>query len=165
MRKPILAIIAIFCLQAAFITYMNRPPAELALAPEFPAAVDEVVGDLVDLRFMTESSIPELPEPAAVVASEVGQPRSDPSSITVARQGHKKAGRYRTASKDPVPKGSRRGNDDAFNDVVITYVRSAETTDCEGDAEKSQKSSLLAKAAPIVKKPWGFLKSIGSKFN
>jgi hypothetical protein len=53
-----------------------------------------------------------------------------------------------------------------FETVVIRYNRNPNASNCDTpDIPKVKKRSYLAKAAPVIKKPWGWLKALGSKLN
>lgn len=164
MRKLILAIIAIFCGQAAFIVYMNRQPdTELVSTPETPPAVEAMVRG----RPVVPSYLSESPETAqASVAEPESRPtRSKPLSTDVSERRNKRPARTPQASGPLVVRRSEGRAENGFENVVISYARSSGEPDCEPEAAKRQNNSLFAKAAPIVRKPWGFLRSIGSKLN
>jgi hypothetical protein len=53
-----------------------------------------------------------------------------------------------------------------FKTVVIRYDDSSRIPDCDKFATpKPRKRSFAAKAAPVIKKPWEWMKTVASKFN
>ena len=167
MTKLVLGIIAVGLLQVAFVAYTHlEQPLTVAMLPEQPEAGAEVVPSL----------IPETPVPSATDDTEweatptkaryppeesqetrdqvlASKPTTNSRAVDVGRV----AGfdRERTA---------RPGD---FSTVVISYTGSrAESSACDiPSTPKPKNRSLMAKAAPVVKKPWEFIKAIGSKLN
>jgi hypothetical protein len=63
-----------------------------------------------------------------------------------------------------------------FESVVIRYNRNVKTSDCDAHEAprtypretlmaKTRKRSYLAKASPVIKKPWEWIKTVASKLN
>jgi hypothetical protein len=63
-----------------------------------------------------------------------------------------------------------------FESVVISYNRNVKKTDCDAHeaprtlpretlTAKTRKRSYLAKASPVIKKPWEWIKTVASRLN
>ena len=52
-----------------------------------------------------------------------------------------------------------------FGNRIILYRKYEISRDSTGNIQKTKKRSLIAKAMPILKKPWDLIKAIGSKLN
>ena len=177
MRKLVLGIIAVVCVQFAFVNYMElQSPLELAIAPVFtaPTAVN------TDLSWIEELDRSPLtsPEPESVAAAPVetrrrdeGSPRNRSTQPVVNTD---RPEPFRTAQpstdlsvrRNPayLPARYESPAPGEFETVVISYNRSPEMSACDRfDTPKTKKRSYIAKAAPAVKKPWEWMKSVASK--
>ena len=170
MRKLVLGIVTAVCVQLLFVGYnMLRTPVELATAPvqmeprpapPAPVSVDN-----------PENTAAVTPEPK-IVASRRIEPKHTQIRRSVANPPVQTAV-LGARSVTPVskPRFSRFQSDTTrpaeFESVVIRYNRNpADLSDCEpADISKPKKRSYLAKALPVIKKPWGWLKALGSKLN
>ncbi len=169
MRKLVLGIIFLISVQFAFVTYMmvQQFPVQLAEAPiqtepspntSHPVQIPEV-NNSPEIRTEPETAAPGLgprhtnrgrqisivPERAARVEK--------PTLIHVSKPAFK-----------PTP--SRTAAPVEFENVVIRYNRDPDSSDCEvREIPKTKKRSYVAKAVPVLKKPWEWMKAIGSKLN
>lgn len=174
MKPPILGIVAIFIFQLAFVAYSSADrlmgmkydaPAELA-AP--PISIAELPDDSPQFHQL-------LPEDRIS-----GQPQRHFAAEQVNLAAHTKT-RRRTRAKNS---GLTAKNlEERWPPVVITVRRSPEFTFTAASARvkpavkrldapkreavsepKREKKSLIAKALPIIKKPYSWLKAVGSVF-
>jgi len=169
MRKLVLGIIALIAVQFAFVTYtiLLKSSAELvddlAMAQPVPYMPDLVkIDPLVDSTGLVT-------EPETVIRPvEPDNPKTNRIVPTVPERTAKRQGSPETrgskAAFVPAPADTASPGD--FESVVIRYNRNPSVSDCESrDAPKTKKRSYLAKAGPVIKKPWDWLKAIGSKLN
>lgn len=178
MRKLVLGILALISVQFAFVTYMMvlQSPTQLANAPVQiePRPVNP------DPVRVPETAIPPEILPEREVAASRLEPRHTlpqrhVSSLPeqAARVNNTYTTRVSMPAFERVPSGPafqpappRASAPVAFENVVIRYDRNAATSDCETrEIPKAKKRSYLAKASPVVKKPWEWIKAIGSKLN
>ena len=171
MRKLVFGIIAVICVQFAFVNYLElQSPLDLAVGPvqTVPPAADR------DLRWIEEldrsAMLPpelEAPVPAKLFDREV-------ISRNEQNESPERPARSRSAEPRSVPQENRPatyfpvttedGASDGFESVVISYSRSPEVSDCDKyEAPKTKRRSLMARAIPAVKKPWEWVKTVGSK--
>ena len=176
MRKLVLGIFAVVCVQFAFVIYTAlQSPLDLAVGPIF--------SDMIADR--TATDLDETPAAPVVDESENEGSGSEPSKKLESRQpSHPERAEAperdqrstdRTSPVEARPIRSDEGfetlrtaapND--FETVVISYDRSPEISECDKiryDAPQPKKRSYIAKAAPVVKKPWEWIKAVGSKLN
>ena len=167
MTKLVLGIIAVGLLQVAFVAYTHLDqPLTVAMLPEQPEAGAEVVPSL----------IPETPVPSATDDPEWeatptkarfsrDEGRDSRDQVLVSRT----STNSRAVEAGPVAgfERERSARSDDFSTIVISYTGSrAESSACDiPSTPKPKNRSLMAKAAPVVKKPWEFIKAIGSKLN
>jgi hypothetical protein len=161
MRKFVLAIIGVGVVQAAFVNIMFlQAPVDLAIGP-----------------VQTELRTPPAPYPAPLpdenariepkaetAASRETAPRSVAMSTAakVIEQTAKRSAPKTISASEPGPETS---NTD-FTTVVISYNGRTDAPECDApETPAPKKRSLLAKAAPVVKTPWKWIKTIGSKLN
>ena len=177
MRKLVLGILAVFCVQFAFVIFTAlQSPLDVAVAPIDPDIITEnpvfepaKTPDAVD----ADTS---LPEPDVTVAAAELKGNNDrfvaPSrrSRSLARPVavETETSRVQAAANRP----SRYFTDSSesavgvYETVVINYDRNPVLSDCEmNETPKAKKRSYIAKAAPVIKKPWEWIKAVGSKFN
>jgi len=167
MSKLVLGIIAVGLLQVAFVAYTHlEQPLTVAMLPEQPEAGAEALPSLI-----TETPVSRATDdPERAVTLSKTQFSWEESSVTSERVLASKTStnsRAVDAGRDVgfEPERSARSGD--FNTVVISYTGNrAESSECDTPSTQKPKSrSLMAKAAPVVKKPWEFIKAIGSKLN
>jgi hypothetical protein len=159
MRKLVFAIGVVFCVQLSFQVYMAfeqsdaeyalmrstttpaKPPGEAILAALEPAVLNTGISTANSRSILVSSRIPA---PRSVLVSEARYSRShaDPMTSSVA----------------------------AWRPIVITYKKPASSeavTFCGGRKvsapQPEERKSLLAKALPVIKKPYDWLKAVGSK--
>ena len=176
MRKLVLGIIAVGLAQLAIVNYLDlQSPIELAVAPvqKYPSAAKpdhRSVNDPID------SAVP-MPAPPGMVsrsrphrtgtylrAANVPEQPAKVYDPVVIRIPESSANRIPTQTAAPAE----------FQNVVIRYNGNPETSDCGApDIPKPKKPSFIepkrrsfvAKAVPIIKKPWEWIKTLGSKLN
>jgi hypothetical protein len=175
MGKLILAIIAVACLQVAFVVYVisDSPLSFIAVVPD-----PNPDGRSLDLASVNEPEpsdaastpaiVPSLPAPrlarTTILAAERRQPVTESKAKRI-RSPHQ-PNRVRPAetyvSRARPDADLRKG----FTSTVILYNRDgALTADRTVKIKRDEKRSLMAKAAPILKKPWDLIKGIASKLN
>ncbi len=164
MRKIVLGIIALVSVQFAFVTYMmvlQPAPTELTGVvfhrEPVPASPDRV-------RIDELTSSDAQPEVAAPVT---GTPAARTERSSTAMPGRGAGPEVRRESKPAFPSiGSKAAAPGAFESVVIRYNPSPNTSDCEiRGTPATKKRSFVAKAAPVFKQPWKWMKAVGSKLN
>lgn len=170
MRKLILGIVTVVCVQFTFVIFMQlQSPLDVAGVPVF-ASLPAVNTDLSWLDDLDRSglSVPE-PETPADRSQLHRSPGSTPSSRftgnadrpTTARHTQRSGGRSLKGVKAFFPDPPKAASGD-FDTVVISYRRPAEFADCDSfDPPKSRKRSIFAKAFAI-KKPVGWVRSLKS---
>ncbi len=177
MRKLVLGILAVFCLQFAFVIFTTlQSPLDVAVAPiyfdprteipSFEPAVTVGTEDAESILPESEDAVASV-EPAAADEKFIAPSRRSRSAVrSVAIEGEKplveapekRPARYFTSDSE-----SAAG---VYETVVISYDRSSAISDCEmNETPKAKKRSYIAKAAPVIKKPWEWIKAVGSKFN
>ena len=177
MRKLILGILAVVCVQFAFVIYMSlQSQMEVAVGPVHSdsqiALSDPVTAEPDNTEDTTEESEEAVPraEPQPVEASSApAEPRRPVTSAGVAKsrpnispveEPVRRPAEYPTAATES------RSQSGVFETVVISYDRSSAISDCDiQEPPKPRKRTYIAKAAPVIKKPWEWIKSIGSKLN
>ena len=165
------------CVQFAFVIYMSlQSPMEVAVGPVHSDPQIALSDPLPTEPDSTEETTPESDEPVTgaepqpVEASTASvEPRRPATSVGVAEsrptRSRVEEPVRRTAEYFPAAPDSR-SQAGVFETVVISYDRSAAISDCDiQEAPKPRKRSYIAKAAPVIKKPWEWIKSIGSKLN
>ena len=176
MRKLIFGIFAVVCVQFAFVIYTAlQSPVEVAVGPIYMEPPAEYVAD--DLQ--------ESADPQVAVEEDTKDPSVEPSreiELPQRRPSERSTSSARTAGPvDPTPRieanpgrvaeqftAERPYTTGDFETVVISYNRDPEVSNCDKDKfepPQPKKRSYIAKAAPVVKKPWEWIKSIGSKLN
>ena len=177
MRKLILGILAVFCVQFAFVIFTAlQSPLEVAVAPIFSDPKTEIphfepaeTADADDV----DAGSPEAEDSAAAAESRAAderfmapsrrpRPAARPAVIESGSPGFQ-AAEKRSAQYFTTERESAAG---LYETVVISYDRSPAISDCEmKETPKTKKRSYIAKAAPVIKKPWEWIKAVGSKFN
>jgi len=161
MRKLVIAIIGVGVVQAAFVNIMFlQAPVDMAIGP-----------------VQTELGTPPAPYPApfsdenARIVSEAktavsreiipGAVARSTSAKDIERTAKRPAPKN-IPTAEPGPESSNTG----FSTVVISYNGRSRAPECDAPETPAPKNrSLLAKAAPVVKTPWKWIKTIGSKLN
>ena len=178
MRKLILGILAVFCVQFAFVIFTTlQSPLDVAVAPiysdpktEIPnfEPAETVVADDIDSALpVPGDAAAASDEPTAADERFAARPRSSrPAARPVAIETEQ------TRIQTPENRPARYFTDNsesvggAYETVVISYDRSSAISDCQmNEIPKAKKRSYIAKAAPVIKKPWEWIKAVGSKFN
>lgn len=167
MSKLVLGIIAVGLLQVAFVAYTHlEQPLTVAMLPEQPEAGAEVVPSLIPETPVSRSTNDTEPAVTPTKARFSREETSDSrdqvlASRTSTNSRAVDAGRVAAFDRE---RTARPGD---FSTVVISYSGNrAESPACDiPSAPKPKNRSLMAKAAPVVKKPWEFIKAIGSKLN
>jgi hypothetical protein len=167
MTKLVFGIIAIGVLQLVFVAYTSLDePLTVAMLPEQPPVPTQILPSLD----------PELPPTHDPATTEDERAANDPARSakqflsstrpenTAAPSGTAPIVRQPARSGFQPAQAARPAD---FDTVVISYTgRQTETPACDTPATAKPKSrSLMAKAAPVVKKPWDLIKAIGSKLN
>ncbi len=179
MRKLVLGIIALISVQFAFVTYMMVLQSPMDLTDE-TAPMRQIRRNpyLARIEHFTSSNevVPQI---------EVAPPANEPQLAhtfrvaehalpeRAARRYHRLTGRV---FKPAFPAPSRSASPVKFENVVISYNRTTRPFDCpahdtpstdmdETPKMKTKKRSYLAKAAPVIKKPWEWIKTVASKLN
>lgn len=171
MTKLVLGIIAIGLLQLAFVAYTHlEEPLTVAMLPEqpatavmaFPSLIPELPPVARDHAATLSTDDEEFPAPARW--AEQHSPTADRTNVTAGRSNSTPITRSNGRS-DFAP--ARHARTDDFSTVVIGYTgRQTESASCDPPATNRPKTrSLMAKAAPVVRKPWEFIKAVGSKLN
>jgi hypothetical protein len=179
MRKLVLGIIALISVQFAFVTYMMvlQSPMELTDATP-PTQQVRHNPYLARIEHFTSSN-------EVVPGPEVALPATEPQLTHIYRVAEqivpeRSARRYHRlvshVSKPAFPAPSRFAAPVEFENVVISYTRNSKPFDCpnhetpitntlEAPKVKLKKRSYLAKASPVIKKPWEWIKTVASKLN
>ena len=177
MRKLILGIFAVVCVQFAFVIYTTlQSPMEVAVGPVHSDPQIALVDPGPTESEATEESMPQTDEPSAIVEPQpVDRPNHSDvprRSLTSVRADEPRPSRSRV--EEPVRRSAEYfpatselpAQAGGFETVVINYDRSGAISDCGiEEAPKPRKRSYIAKAAPVIKKPWEWLKSVGSRLN
>ncbi|HEV7699975.1 MAG TPA: hypothetical protein VGO43_07085 [Pyrinomonadaceae bacterium] len=158
MRKLVFAIAMVFCLQISFQVYMaiERSNADYAILGTGSSLESETAPtiDLAKLHTDLVTSVAETEYRAGVSSSR--RSHSAPSA-TQARYNRPRA----------IPQTNTTAK---WKPIEITYTKPAasETAKFSGGhkastREPDEKRSFFAKALPIIKKPYDWLKAVGSK--
>lgn len=175
MWKLVLGIAAVVCVQFAFVSYMSlRSYFDLAVGPVH-VEVPSVESDLTWTEELDRSEEyvggAQLPARQVTSSPKAGPARGEPTQQT------SKSNVNKPAQPKPFGLTSAVGSSERYFDapqpappvdfeaVVIRYNRDAAISNCDSfeSTAKASKRSFIAKAVPAAKKPWGWLKSIGSK--
>ena len=171
MRKLVLGIIAVVCVQFAFVIYTQlQSPLDLAAVSEFTPS-PSVNMDPSWLVELDRSGLPA-PEPAArpvrvepqrsiefAPAPRVTEPAYLPAEPRLARHLGDRSFR-RTKAYFTDPPEAAPGD---FETVVISYNRASEFADCDRfDPPKAKKRSVIPRAA-VIKKPVEWVRSLATK--
>lgn len=181
MGKLILAIIAVAFLQIAFVVFIisDSPASIIAVVPD-----PNPDGRSLDLASISEPKhvgAPSLPVAVAEPSQTEPQPArtvdlaSDrqqsviekPQGIPIKRVRRPRRPDHARPAQTYASRG-RHTTDSGknFTDTVILYDRSgALTNDRAANIPRARKRSFVAKATPILKKPWELIKGIASKLN
>ncbi|QQS34334.1 MAG: hypothetical protein IPM50_07145 [Acidobacteriota bacterium] len=168
MKKWILGIVLVGIIQFAFVVYTQlQAPLELDVAAvEFgadpltpsPVSIDGPAPSSEPAKNWDISGLRAVSRNSDVYASAIKRPARKNSTFAAKTDGSK-ADRINFTPPKPA-----RSED--HNTVAVSYSDARKTADCDGfDDEARQKRSFIAKAAPVVKKPWEWMKALGSKFN
>lgn len=175
MRNLVLGIIAVICVQFAFVNYMElQAPLDVAVAPVFseptpPAHVDLAWIEELNMsaRAPVEKESIALNETRRSIDSDrILEPRfnGDPERPATLRAARPRLSPPAKTPAERFPDHSRTAPAGGFETVVISYNRAPENPICTTyDPPKTRKRSYIARAAPIVKKPWEWMKAVGSK--
>jgi hypothetical protein len=179
MRKLVLGIIALISVQFAFVTYMMvlQSPMQLTdgTAPTQPVRRNPYLARIE--HFTTSNEV--VPQP------DVEAPAAEPRHAYTLRVAEpvvpeRAAKRYHRlvnhVSKPAFAIPPRSAAPVEFESVVISYHRPSKPFDCptrdtpktftpETPIAKAKKRSYLAKASPVIKKPWEWIKTVASKLN
>lgn len=180
MRKLVLGIIALISVQFAFVTYMMvlQSPMELtdATAPTQQVRRNPYLARIE--HFTSSNEV--VPEPeVALSATEPRHFRAHrmAEQFVPERSVRRSRSFVKYASKPAFSTpSSRPASPDDFQSVVISYNRNVRTNDCdsretpktyapETPVAKAKKRSYLAKASPVIKKPWEWIKTVASRLN
>lgn len=168
MRKLVLGLIALTSVQFAFVTYtmVLKSPVELTSgpAPTQPAPTNH-------LARIEHSTSPTLVSPQPEIALPQSEPRQTQdravtSKVAPGRLVNRERFLASRASKpafNPAPSDAAAPVE--FDSVVIRYNRNPATANCESQTPKMKNRSYIAKAVPVIKKPWEWIKTIASKLN
>lgn len=168
MKKLIFAIVLVGIIQFAFVVYTQlQAPLNLDVAsvqfdaaPFTPSPVSMVdaaptyepatISDHTDLRSASRHS--------GANASAIKRPKMANNELA-AKAYSSKPDRTNFA----LPKPARSADPIT---VMVSYNETRKNTDCVDPEDKTRpKRSFIAKAAPVVKKPWEWMKALGSKLN
>ena len=166
MRKLVLGIIALLSVQFAFVTYMmvlqqSSNPTAKPVSMENPPAVREIAKNTID------NDAIERPQPEAAITQPVRRVPEKGGAANVPRQ-TSHARRTALISRRPAhpPLSVPTPADTDFKNVVIRYNRNPDLFDCDTPGiQKAKKRSFMVKAAPVIKKPWVWMRALGSKLN
>lgn len=170
MRKLVLGILALISVQFAFVTYtmVLQSPTELTGATPPTQVVPRKVRFAPIDHFTGSSELKPLPE-VAVPRMQTAHPhlRRVGEHITPERTARLERS---SVSIEPRPAFARTPSTAAasteFENVVISYNRNPKLPDCATPSpSKTKKRSYLAKASPVIKKPWEWIKTVASKLN
>jgi hypothetical protein len=179
MRKLVLGIIALISVQFAFVTYMMvlQSPTELTDG----AAPTQPVPRIPRLTPIYHTTSPETAVPTTEIAALQVEPvpflRTANEHTALERSARRERLPVRHASKPAFSLASSKPTGPVeFESVVISYNRNVRTSDCdlhetpkasprETLVAKTRKRSYLAKASPVIKKPWEWIKTVASKLN
>jgi hypothetical protein len=165
MRKLVLGIIALLSVQFAFVTYMMvlQAPRIVELSPA-PAQVQPTAerADVTPHAERDEPSPEVATPPAASQAAMTALVRNGSDRVLKSPVLIRSDSRRPAFSRTLKPVRSR----DDFKTVVIRYNRNPDSTDCEPlHLPRTKKRPYLAKALPVIKRPWEWMKAVGSKLN
>jgi hypothetical protein len=163
MRKLILGIVAVVCVQITFqaLTAVERLDAETRSHVKIVPLVAPITGDPVDdvAKLPTESESPQVYGEA--VRPEASTPSFKRATVTVApRPAFGKRAVSRNLDRDAmVAMADEPAAPEIFTPQIITYPAHLMTT----EAPRREKRSVFTKALPVIKKPYEWLRSVGSK--
>jgi hypothetical protein len=172
MRKLVFGIIAVICVQFAFVNYMElQSPLDLAVAPVHTAPPAEANSDLGWIEELDRFALLPPEREASVPPTESERTHATPKdeNPSIYRPVRLEARQPRQAPAEIrpevyFPSATEGSAPESFETVVISYNRSPELSNCDKyDAPKTKRRSLMAKAIPAAKKPWEWMKSVGSK--
>lgn len=173
MWKLILGIIAVVCVQFAFVNFITlRPYLDFAAGPVY-VELASVEPDLAPTDELISSPAPaEKPAVPDHVASTIkaARARIDRSRFTATTASAAPAVVKPVALRSDGP-SSERGFEPPqpaapgdFEAVVIRYNRDSAISDCDRvEPSKPKRRSYIARSAPLVKKPWDWIKAAGSR--
>lgn len=164
MKGPILGILTIFFLQLGFVAYQGAEATlNLAYTPINPIRSPRLaVADLNEIDDLDTTV-----ETISGSRDDISEPgiSARPSTAAFARRTNKKI--------RPTFEPDRQASSDVFTATVITYRKPAESriksepkpVELPGPLPESPKRSFLSKTAGVIKKPYKWIKSVGSAFN
>ena len=165
MRELVLGILVLLCVQFAFVSYtMLQSQLELASVrlQQEPAPVTPDLSWIDDLNESGQTT------PAAKVEVPLREePRRHltrpPADVRKQRtSAHHQSVRPGSVTRveHNTPKTS------SFESVVIRYNPNPDAITCDSsEIPRAKKRSYVAKAMPVIKKPLGWIKALGSKLN
>ncbi|MGE3467584.1 MAG: hypothetical protein AB7J13_11700 [Pyrinomonadaceae bacterium] len=167
MKAPILGIITIFFLQLGFVAYQKAEQVlDLTYQPVAPIRTGSIGAADVDITYGRAGVGDEdqtMPGKMPLVRSQTS------------RYGHAAAVRRRASRPRPFFEPAREASPDDFRAVVITYRKPKKEQSAAPQAtvaisdgpssDKKKKKSFLAKTGGVIKKPYDWIKSIGSVFD
>ena len=178
MGKLVFGIIAVVCIQLAFVAYtMLQSPLELALGPvnagSRPEIADARQFDEIEYYGVFEPESEDIDvrrAPKRSVDRDLAADRPIPTvkslrseAVSQRRPAFNPSPRQFTPRYSNTPRAASPSD---FKTVVIRYDDSSRIPDCDKlSTPKPRKRSLAAKAAPVIKKPWEWMKTVASKFN
>ena len=178
MGKLVFGILAVVCVQFAFVAYtMLQSPLELALGPVNAGARPEIADarqfDEIEYYGVFEPEIEDVEvrrAPRVTVDRDLAAERPAPAvkrfrseSFSEPSPAFNTSPRQLAAKYSNTPRAALPSD---FKTVVIRYDDSSRISDCDKiSAPKPRKRSFAAKAAPVIKKPWEWMKTVASKFN
>jgi hypothetical protein len=173
MKKLVLGIVSVFCLQMAFIVYNAVNPLPSLASITFSDRVDEDTLTLGQLdKLAAESAFPDDMEMAAAAtdlpAARIGRvtTRSTDSPIEAVRRTSslptKAVARNVKFTPIDVSRSATRGNVVFSNEyaAVVVTPRADHRELSASDSPKSEKRSFLSN---VIKKPYELIKALGSK--
>ena len=170
MKKPLLGIFAVFCLQLGFIAYNAIIPAEGS-----PMNVDEVATTAAPLPVFSDLDfVSSVPVSAPELTSDPEAPRAQRSGVPRPRSASVKNNDFRVFQTDfksvsiTVPKPSPFTFAVREPSTRTEYPTTAapERTPAAYEVrtlERRKKRNFFAKSLAVVKKPYDWLKAVGSK--
>lgn len=167
MSKLVLGIIAVGLLQVAFVAYTHlEQPLTVAMLPEQPEARADVLPSLITETPVSRATNDFEREATPTKARYSWEESQDTRDQVLASKPTTKPRAVDAGSITGFER-ERSARSGDFSTVVISYTGSrTESPVCDTPStQKPKNRSLMAKAAPVVKKPWEFIKAIGSKLN
>jgi hypothetical protein len=164
MRKLILGIVAVFCVQIMFqvFTDVDLSDAGRRARLEQGQLVDPVSGgysvDVAEMPRDEEMPVADIEtagnRPRFAVLKRAVAPRLEIASVSYSRPAPR---RVNTAAL--VAMAERPATPDVFAPQMITYPAYLSAK----ESTRTEKRSFFAKALPVIKKPYDLLKAVGSK--